>query len=160
MSFSSFFFTFFLTVLSPSTLLPVSHQLAWVYLGDWFQHQLLQVLLGSSDRQQQRFGWGDTPTVPFPAVPDVCLQPNLQPASLGFSCLSFLLTGVENQLKELHSRALRSSSALVPEGSLLHFSIMDRKLDLTRLTDEEAKHIWEVIQRDFTLRKTEEERLG
>lgn len=37
---------------------------------------------------------------------------------------------------------------------------MDRKLDLSRLTDEEAKHVWEVIQRDFTLRKNEEERLG
>uniref|UniRef100_A0AAV2MF81 RabBD domain-containing protein n=1 Tax=Knipowitschia caucasica TaxID=637954 RepID=A0AAV2MF81_KNICA len=38
--------------------------------------------------------------------------------------------------------------------------IMDRKLDLSRLTDDEAKHVWEVIQRDFTLRKTEEQRLG
>uniref|UniRef100_A0A3Q1HUG8 RabBD domain-containing protein n=1 Tax=Anabas testudineus TaxID=64144 RepID=A0A3Q1HUG8_ANATE len=37
---------------------------------------------------------------------------------------------------------------------------MERKLDLSRLTDEEAKHIWEVIQRDFTLRKKEEQRLG
>ncbi|XP_023281879.1 melanophilin-like isoform X2 [Seriola lalandi dorsalis] len=37
---------------------------------------------------------------------------------------------------------------------------MERKLDLTRLTDEEAKHVWEVIQRDFNLRKKEEERLG
>uniref|UniRef100_A0A3B4A429 RabBD domain-containing protein n=1 Tax=Periophthalmus magnuspinnatus TaxID=409849 RepID=A0A3B4A429_9GOBI len=37
---------------------------------------------------------------------------------------------------------------------------MDRKLDLTRLSDEEAKHVWEVIQRDFTLRKKEEQRLG
>uniref|UniRef100_A0A8C9X1V3 Melanophilin a n=1 Tax=Sander lucioperca TaxID=283035 RepID=A0A8C9X1V3_SANLU len=37
---------------------------------------------------------------------------------------------------------------------------MERKLDLSRLTDEEAKHIWEVIQRDFNLRKKEEERLG
>ncbi|CAL9706237.1 unnamed protein product [Knipowitschia caucasica] len=37
---------------------------------------------------------------------------------------------------------------------------MDRKLDLSRLTDDEAKHVWEVIQRDFTLRKTEEQRLG
>lgn len=41
-----------------------------------------------------------------------------------------------------------------------YFSIMERKLDLSRLTDEEAKHIWEVIQRDFTLRKKEEQRLG
>ncbi|XP_033471787.1 melanophilin a isoform X3 [Epinephelus lanceolatus] len=37
---------------------------------------------------------------------------------------------------------------------------MERKLDLSRLTDEEAKHVWEVIQRDFNLRKKEEERLG
>ncbi|XP_062384519.1 melanophilin a [Sardina pilchardus] len=37
---------------------------------------------------------------------------------------------------------------------------MDKKLDLTRLTDEEAKHVWDVIQRDFNLRKKEEERLG
>ncbi|CAB1327628.1 unnamed protein product [Coregonus sp. 'balchen'] len=33
-------------------------------------------------------------------------------------------------------------------------------MDLTTLSDDEAKHIWEVIQRDFTLRKKEEERLG
>ncbi|XP_062270722.1 melanophilin a [Scomber scombrus] len=37
---------------------------------------------------------------------------------------------------------------------------MERKLDLSRLTDDEAKHVWEVIQRDFNLRKTEEDRLG
>ncbi|XP_061760616.1 melanophilin a isoform X1 [Nerophis ophidion] len=37
---------------------------------------------------------------------------------------------------------------------------MERKLDLTRLTDEEAKHVWDVIQRDFNLRKNEEDRLG
>lgn len=39
------------------------------------------------------------------------------------------------------------------------FSVMEHKLDLSRLTDEEAKHVWEVIQRDFNLRKKEEERL-
>ncbi|XP_029613160.1 melanophilin isoform X3 [Salmo trutta] len=33
-------------------------------------------------------------------------------------------------------------------------------MDLTVLSDDEAKHVWEVIQRDFTLRKIEEERLG
>ncbi|XP_056445544.1 melanophilin a isoform X2 [Gadus chalcogrammus] len=37
---------------------------------------------------------------------------------------------------------------------------MENKLDLTRLTDEEAKHVWDVIQRDFNLRKAEEDRLG
>ncbi|XP_052455214.1 melanophilin-like isoform X1 [Carassius gibelio] len=37
---------------------------------------------------------------------------------------------------------------------------MDNKLDLSRLTEEEAKHVWEVIQRDFDLRKKEEERLS
>ncbi|XP_039084591.1 melanophilin [Hyaena hyaena] len=36
---------------------------------------------------------------------------------------------------------------------------MGRKLDLSKLTDEEAKHIWEVVQRDFDLRRKEEERL-
>ncbi|XP_008112807.1 melanophilin isoform X1 [Anolis carolinensis] len=36
---------------------------------------------------------------------------------------------------------------------------MGRKLDLSKLTDEEAKHVWEVIQRDINLRKKEEERL-
>ncbi|XP_034995283.2 melanophilin isoform X3 [Zootoca vivipara] len=34
-----------------------------------------------------------------------------------------------------------------------------RKLDLSKLTDEEAEHVWEVVQRDFDLRKKEEERL-
>ncbi|XP_045874958.1 melanophilin-like isoform X3 [Meles meles] len=36
---------------------------------------------------------------------------------------------------------------------------MGRKLDLSKLTDEEAKHVWEVVQRDFDLRRKEEERL-
>ncbi|XP_069081672.1 melanophilin isoform X6 [Pleurodeles waltl] len=36
---------------------------------------------------------------------------------------------------------------------------MGRKLDLSKLTDDEARHVWEVIQRDFDLRKKEEERL-
>lgn len=63
--------------------------------------------------------------------------------------------------EESNSRTLRNNtSALISGRSLLYFSTMDRKLDLSRLSDEEAKHIWEVIQRDFTLRKTEEERLG
>ncbi|XP_058521154.1 melanophilin [Ochotona princeps] len=36
---------------------------------------------------------------------------------------------------------------------------MGRKLDLSKLTDEEARHVWEVVQRDFDLRRKEEERL-
>lgn len=36
---------------------------------------------------------------------------------------------------------------------------MGKKLDLSKLTDEEAKHVWEVVQRDFVLRRKEEERL-
>ncbi|XP_063744789.1 melanophilin isoform X2 [Eleginops maclovinus] len=35
-----------------------------------------------------------------------------------------------------------------------------KKLDLSKLTDEEAKHVWDVVQRDFDLRKKEEDRLG
>ncbi|XP_061548681.1 melanophilin [Phycodurus eques] len=34
------------------------------------------------------------------------------------------------------------------------------ELDLSKLTDGEAKHVWQVVQRDFDLRKKEEERLG
>ncbi|KAL1770959.1 melanophilin isoform X1 [Sigmodon hispidus] len=36
---------------------------------------------------------------------------------------------------------------------------MGKKLDLSKLTDEEAKHVWAVVQRDFDLRRKEEERL-
>ncbi|XP_004081432.2 melanophilin isoform X1 [Oryzias latipes] len=39
-------------------------------------------------------------------------------------------------------------------------SATGKKLDLSKLTDEEAKHVLEVIQRDFDLRKKEEDRLG
>ncbi|XDV30515.1 hypothetical protein PO909_033430 [Leuciscus waleckii] len=35
-----------------------------------------------------------------------------------------------------------------------------KSLDLSRLTDDEAKHVWQVIQRDFSLRQKEEDRLG
>uniref|UniRef100_H3BXI8 Melanophilin b n=2 Tax=Tetraodon nigroviridis TaxID=99883 RepID=H3BXI8_TETNG len=35
-----------------------------------------------------------------------------------------------------------------------------KKLDLSKLTDEEAQHVWAVVQRDFDLRKKEEDRLG
>ncbi|XP_028663961.1 melanophilin-like isoform X2 [Erpetoichthys calabaricus] len=44
------------------------------------------------------------------------------------------------------------------QGSRL--AAMGKKLDLSKLTDEEAKHIWQVIQRDFDLRKKEDDRLG
>ncbi|XP_076011068.1 melanophilin [Genypterus blacodes] len=37
---------------------------------------------------------------------------------------------------------------------------MGKKLDLSKLTDEEATHVWGVVQRDFDLRKKEEDRLG
>ncbi|XP_039933611.1 rab effector MyRIP isoform X6 [Hirundo rustica] len=38
--------------------------------------------------------------------------------------------------------------------------MMGRKLDLSGLTDEEAEHVLQVVQRDFSLRKKEEERLS
>lgn len=49
---------------------------------------------------------------------------------------------------------------LLNSGPLLPSQSMDKKLDLSRLSDEEAKHVWEVIQRDLELRKKEETRLG
>lgn len=36
---------------------------------------------------------------------------------------------------------------------------MGRKMDLSQLTDAEAQHVWEVIQRDLDLRRKEEARL-
>lgn len=36
---------------------------------------------------------------------------------------------------------------------------MGRKLDLSGLTDVEAEHVMQVVQRDMQLRKTEETRL-
>lgn len=38
-------------------------------------------------------------------------------------------------------------------------SAMGRKLDLSGLTDSEAEHVLQVVQRDMNLRKKEEERL-
>ncbi|XP_041719004.1 melanophilin-like isoform X2 [Coregonus clupeaformis] len=37
---------------------------------------------------------------------------------------------------------------------------MGKKLDLSTLTEEEAQHVFQVVQRDFDLRKKEEDRLG
>ncbi|XP_069839252.1 melanophilin isoform X6 [Dendropsophus ebraccatus] len=36
---------------------------------------------------------------------------------------------------------------------------MGKKMDLSKLSDDEAKHIWQVIERDMNLRKNEEQRL-
>lgn len=36
---------------------------------------------------------------------------------------------------------------------------MGRKLDLSGLTEDETEHVLQVVQRDFNLRKKEEERL-
>lgn len=36
---------------------------------------------------------------------------------------------------------------------------MGRKLDLSGLSDDEAEHVLQVVQRDMKLRKKEEERL-
>eukprot|EP00079_Xenopus_tropicalis_P029856 XP_012825532.1 PREDICTED: melanophilin isoform X4 [Xenopus tropicalis] len=36
---------------------------------------------------------------------------------------------------------------------------MGKKLDLSKLSEEEAKHVWDVVQRDINLRKIEEERI-
>ncbi|XP_030065522.1 melanophilin [Microcaecilia unicolor] len=37
--------------------------------------------------------------------------------------------------------------------------MMGKKVDLSKLTEEETQHVWAVVQRDFDLRKKEEERL-
>lgn len=53
----------------------------------------------------------------------------------------------------------RAAAAVVP-GARGHVGPWLRLgIDLSTLTDEEAKHVWEVVQRDFDLRRKEEERL-
>ncbi|XP_015224729.1 PREDICTED: melanophilin-like isoform X2 [Cyprinodon variegatus] len=76
-----------------------------------------------------------------------CLVMKLRPsAQCGGSCDQLMLLGFSGSfLQSAAAEPLRRN--------------MERKLDLSRLTDEEAKHVWEVIQRDFNLRKKEEERL-
>ncbi|XP_038126854.1 melanophilin a isoform X1 [Cyprinodon tularosa] len=77
-----------------------------------------------------------------------CLVMKLRPSSpCGGSCDQLMLSGFSGSF-------LQSAAAAEPLRRN-----MERKLDLSRLTDEEAKHVWEVIQRDFNLRKKEEERL-
>ncbi|XP_053139084.1 melanophilin isoform X2 [Hemicordylus capensis] len=56
-------------------------------------------------------------------------------------------------------RAEWQAGAAAGKEKQVLFLKMGRKLDLSKLTDEEAKHVWEVVQRDFDLRKKEEERL-
>ncbi|XP_032412151.1 melanophilin a isoform X7 [Xiphophorus hellerii] len=70
-------------------------------------------------------------------------------------CLSVLLVRSADVLGVFRLISSLSSST----ASHTETRKMERKLDLSRLTDEEAKHVWEVIQRDFNLRKNEEERL-
>ncbi|XP_053803919.1 melanophilin isoform X7 [Vidua chalybeata] len=65
-------------------------------------------------------------------------------------------------LRQQHPRVRdseRSGGASNGSGFKSRRDEMGRKLDLSKLTDEEAKHVWEVVQRDFDLRKKEEERL-
>lgn len=39
-------------------------------------------------------------------------------------------------------------------------TVTGKGLDLSKLTYDEAAHVWQVVQRDFDLRKKEEDRLG
>ncbi|KAK0147200.1 Melanophilin [Merluccius polli] len=52
------------------------------------------------------------------------------------------------------------SAGQPPRSTMMPGGALGKKLDLSKLTDEEAKHVWDVVQRDFDLRKKEEDRLG
>lgn len=43
---------------------------------------------------------------------------------------------------------------------VMPLTAVGKTLDLSKLTDDEAQHVWAVVQRDFDLRKKEEDRLG
>ncbi|XP_030808190.1 melanophilin isoform X4 [Camarhynchus parvulus] len=67
--------------------------------------------------------------------------------------------GLSLPLRQHHPGIVRDSERSGGASNGSGFVEMGRKLDLSKLTDEEAKHVWEVVQRDFDLRKKEEERL-
>ncbi|XP_014122472.2 melanophilin isoform X3 [Zonotrichia albicollis] len=68
-----------------------------------------------------------------------------------------LSSPLRQQQQQQQQRPHSERSGAASNGS--GFGEMGRKLDLSKLTDEEAKHVWEVVRRDFDLRKKEEERL-
>lgn len=47
-----------------------------------------------------------------------------------------------------------------PKVTMMPTTAVGKKLDLSTLTEEEAQHVFQVVQRDFDLRKKEEDRLG
>ncbi|XP_069011053.1 melanophilin [Embiotoca jacksoni] len=53
-----------------------------------------------------------------------------------------------------------SADTKVAQFTIMPDTAAGKKLDLSKLSDEEAKHVWKVVQRDFDLRKKEEDRLG
>ncbi|XP_066543051.1 uncharacterized protein mlphb [Hoplias malabaricus] len=70
-----------------------------------------------------------------------------------------------NTRDEQERRTTRTKQGTRPPCCWLKILMMSTicngtKLDLSRLTDEEVKHVWQVIQRDFNLRKTEKDRLS
>lgn len=74
-----------------------------------------------------------------------------------FVCILCILFGLTIFL---FSRWKQQADCLVGEAERAGgVSAMGRKLDLTGLTDNEAEHVLQVVQRDMKLRKTEEERL-
>ncbi|KAM8856785.1 melanophilin isoform 2-T2 [Spinachia spinachia] len=95
----------------------------------------------------------------------VCLQTKGMPTDI---CLSLPCshpdppsranTTAGCSVKTKHKTACSLSGISV--AAMLPTATKGRKLDLSKLTDEEAKHVWEVVQRDFDLRKKEEDRLG
>lgn len=67
--------------------------------------------------------------------------------------------------RNLTPPALSSASAALANSQRSELATMPgttaaKTLDLSKLTDDEAQHVWAVVQRDFDLRKKEEDRLG
>lgn len=65
-----------------------------------------------------------------------------------------LIRPLSPQFLSSSANSQRSDSPIMPATAV------GKTLDLSKLTDNEAQHIWAVVQRDFDLRKKEEDRLG
>lgn len=66
----------------------------------------------------------------------------------------------KNLIRLLSPHLQQPASPQCSNSPIMPLTAVGKTLDLSKLTDDEAQHVWAVVQRDFDLRKKEEDRLG
>lgn len=66
----------------------------------------------------------------------------------------------QNIIRLLSRQLLQPANLPALQLHIMPATTAGKNLDLSKLTDDEAQHVWAVVQRDFDLRKKEEDRLG